>query len=543
MLSLSLGASVAVALGVYAIYTISKLLYDELTSPLRKLPGPKSDHWMLGNRQQMFKNFDGQEGRWTKEYGRNIRINGFFGFSNLYTTDTKAIQHVLSHSYIYQKPAQGRYSLGRIVGPGVLVVEEDEHKKQRRIMNPAFGPTHLRALTSLFVEKSKQLRDIWTAKATQSGGSVKLNVIPEFSTAALDIIGKAGFNYDFKSLGSAPSHGRGNVRDELHEAFTKVSAVGDMAKTLLGFLRMTFPLLRPILPKTKIDYTIDTAQGTMRRIGMGLLEESKRQAMAGAESHTARDLLSLLVRANMDKDIPESQRMSDDDVLAQVPTFLVAGHETTSTAASWTIYELAKNPELQSRLREDLLSLDNDTPSMDDLNSLPYLDCVVRETLRANAPVPITFRTAMRDDIIPLGTPYTDRNGLVHDTLEIRKGQWIVIPILSVNRDPDIWGADSLEYIPERWQRTPSISTNIPGVWSQMLSFLGGPRACIGFRFSIIELKALLFTLVRTLEFELAVPAGDVGRTITPIVQLPIVRSDVDAGSQLPVLIKPFVPA
>ncbi|KAK7022202.1 cytochrome P450 [Favolaschia claudopus] len=508
MLSFSLGASVAVALGVYAIYTIFKLFYDEVTSPLSKLPGPKSDHWLLGNRQQMFKNFDGQEGRWTKEYGRNLRINGFFGFSHFYTTDTKAIQHILSHSYIYQKPAQARYSIGRIVGPGVLVVEEDEHKKQ----NPAFGPTHLRALTPLFVEKSKHLRDIWAAKATQSGGTAKLNVIPEFSTATLDIIGQAGFNYDFKSLGNAGSR----ERDELHDAFTKVSAIGDPEKTLLGFLRMTFPSTTPSTLR----------RATMRRIGMGLLEESKRQAVAGVESRTARDLLSLLVRANMDKDIPESQRMSDDDVLAQVPTFLVAGHETT--AASWTVYELAKNPKIQTCLREELLSLDNDTPSMDDLNSLPYLDCVVRETLRGNAPVPTAY------DIIPLGTPYTDRNGIVHDTLEIRKGQWIVMPILAINRDPGHLG-------PERWQRTPSISTHIPGVWSQMLTFLGGPRACIGFRFSIIELKALLFTLVRSLEFELAVPAGDIGRTITPIVQLPSVRSDADAGSQLPVLVKPFV--
>ncbi|KAK6981160.1 cytochrome P450 [Favolaschia claudopus] len=540
MLSLSLGTSVAAALGIYVIYALYKLFYDEFTSPLSKLPGPKNDHWLSGNRTQLLSNVDGCEGLWTKEYGRNVRVNGPFGFSNLYTTDTRAIQHILSNSYLYQKTPSGRYKLGRIVGPGVLVVEEDEHKKQRRIMNPAFGPTHLRALTELFVEKSQQLRDIWTTKAFQRGGVAKINVVPEFSTAALDIIGKADFNYDFQSLGTADSTSD-NLRDELHEAFATVSAGGDMEKTLLGFLRSQFPLLRPLLPKSKIDRTIDAAQATMRRIGLGLLEESKRQVALGADHGASRDLLSLLVRANMDKNLPESQRLSDDDVLAQVPTFLVAGHETTSTAASWTVFELAKNKAIQTRLRNELLSLDTDSPSMDELNSLRYLDCVVRETLRANSPVPIILRIAMRDDVIPLGTPYTDRDGVVHDKLEIRKGQWIIMPILAVNRDPEIWGADALKYIPERWERTPSISTSIPGVWSQLLTFIGGPRACIGFRFSILELKALLFTLVRGLEFELAVPAEDIGRIVTPIVQVPFVRSDAEAGGQLPVLIKPFV--
>ncbi|KAK6984822.1 cytochrome P450 [Favolaschia claudopus] len=537
---LSPAASVAAALAAYAIYSVLRLFYNEWTSPLRKMPGPKSHHWLQGDRMEFMSNLDSKENLWRQEFGPSFRLNSFFGFSQLQTSDPKALQHVLSNHYLYQRSPAGRYVLGRIVGPGVLVVEEDEHKKQRKIMNPAFGPTHLRALTEIFVEKSKQLRDNWLSKASQNGGTVKLNVIPEYSTAALDIIGKAGFNYDFNSLNAHSDSGVG-VRDELHEAFVKVSAAGDLQKNILGLLQISVPFLRPFLPKTAIDKTIEHAQATMRRIGLGLLEDSKKQIASGGESRVSRDLLSLLVRANMDKDVPEGQRLSDDDVLAQVPTFLVAGHETTSTAASWTTYELAKNPELQTRLREELLAVDTDTPSMDDLNALTYLDCVVRETMRAHAPVPVTARIAMADDVIPLAKPYTDRDGVVQDTIHIRKGQSVIMPILAVNRDPEIWGPDALEFIPERWQRTPAISTSVPGVWSQMLTFIGGPRACIGFRFSIIELKALLFTLVRSCEFELAVPAEEVGRIGTAIVQLPMVRSEREKGSQMPVFVRPYV--
>ncbi|KAJ6553292.1 cytochrome P450 [Mycena capillaripes] len=534
-----LAASIAATLGVYALYALLKALYQEFTSPLRNVPGPKSGHWFLGNRLQIFKNVeDDQEGVWTAQYGRTVRMSGFFGFSQLFTTDTKAIQHILSNSHVYQKPAMGRYFLGRVVGPGVLVVEGDVHRQQRKIMNPAFGPAQVRALTGIFVEKSRQLRDIWADRAAQSGGVARVNVIPEFSTATLDIIGQAGFNYQFQSLG-ADSQNRG--RDELHEAFATISAAGDKPG-LLDALKGHVPILRWILPRRKIDKVVDKAQAVMRRIGQRLLSESKQKIADGssADSIASRDLLSLLVRANTAKDIPEAQRLSDEDVLAQVPTFLVAGHETTSTAATWALFALAKNKEIQTRLRKEVLAVDNENPSMEELNALPYLDCVVRETLRAHAPVVGSFRAAVRDDVIPLDTPYTDRTGTVHETLRLTKGQVVMLPILALNRDPAIWGPDAHEFIPERWERSPSISTSIPGLWSHMLTFLGGPRACIGYRFSLVELKALLFTLVRGLEFELAVSADDIGRLPTTIVQQPFVRSDRAAGAQMPLLIKPF---
>ena len=73
---------------------------------------------------------------------------------------------------------------------------------------------------------------------------------------------------------------------------------------------------------------------------------------------------------------------------------------------------------MQRKLREELLALDTDTPDMDELNALPYLDMVVRETMRVHAPVTNTIRTAMRDDVIPLGTPFVDTRGEQHDGIK-----------------------------------------------------------------------------------------------------------------------------
>ncbi|KAJ7100379.1 cytochrome P450 [Mycena epipterygia] len=522
---LSPAGSIAAIVGVYALYALLNVLYREFTSPLRNVPGPKSDHWFVGNRRRLLQTFDGQEGLWTAQYGRTVRLNTWFGFGLLYTTDTKALQHILANSYFYQKSALARYLGGRLIGPGVLVVEEDVHKKQ----NPAFGPAQVRGLTEIFVEKSIQLRDLWAAKAVEGGGVTRVNVLPEFSTATMDIIGKAGFGYDFNALGADSK----SPRDELHEAFATISAAGERIG-LMDILKAQLPLLRGVL-------IIDGAQATMWRIGQRLFHDSRQKIEegSGADNAASRDLLSLLVRANMSKDISEAQQLSEEDVVAQVPTFLVAGHETT--AATWALFALAENAESQTRLRTELLTVDSDNPSMDELNALPYLDCVVRETLRADPPVPAVFRIATRDDIIPLHTPYKDRNGILHETLRITKGQSVVVPILAVNRDPTIWGPDAHQFVPERWERTPAISTSIPGIWGQMLTFFGGPRACIGYRMSIVELKALLFTLIRGLEFELAVPAADIGRLPSTIIQQPFVRNDHAAGSQMPLLIKPFI--
>lgn len=130
----------------------------------------------------------------------------------------------------------------------------------------------------------------------------------------------------------------------------------------------------------------------------------------------------------------------------EVPTFLVAGHETTSAATTWALYALTQNPSAQLRLREELLKVTTDTPSMDELNALPYLEWIVRETLRVHAPVPNTLRVASRDTEIPLDNAFVNAQGQLQDRIRIGKGQPIFIPVLPINRSKDIWGEDAAEF-------------------------------------------------------------------------------------------------
>ena len=162
--------------------------------------------------------------------------------------------------------------------------------------------------------------------------------------------------------------------------------------------------------------------------------------------------------------------------------FLVVGHESTRygtiffeifwdltrfniVSATWALYALMKAPEIQIKLREELLSVDMETPSMDELMALFYLDATMREILRVDSAVPGSVRIAMKDDMLPVEKPYTDKNGVVHESIRytsdslvvnpmyilslsrsINKGDQIFIPILAINQSWELWGLDAHEF-------------------------------------------------------------------------------------------------
>jgi len=276
----------------------------------------------------------------------------------------------------------------------------------------------------------------------------------------------------------------------------------------------------------------------MDRIGSRLLKETKASLAddKGSKSSRRKDVLSILAQANTIE--TETLQMSDEEVMAQIPTFIIAGHETTSITMSWALFALTQNKDAQTKLREEVSNLSTENPSMDDLNGFPYLDAVVRETLRLYPPVSGVLREAVKDDYIPLSKPFTDTKGIVHNEIRIKKGQGITVPVALIQRDKSIWGEDATEFKPERWAKIPDAATSIHGVWANLFTFIGGPRSCIGFRFSLVETKALLFTLIRAFEFDLAVPAKDLGSKPNDILR-PVLLTDPNNSNQMPLIVRP----
>ncbi|KAJ7184935.1 cytochrome P450 [Mycena filopes] len=398
---------------------------------------------------------------------------------------------------------------------------------QRKIMSPAFGPSQVRGLTQLFIDKSVQLSEFWANQLPETNEWASIDVMAGLKAMTLDVIGLAGFNYHFNALDTTQS------ATDLDTAFQKLFKTTEIS--IWPMLRARFPIARLFVPKGKAT---TGARAVMDRIGLQLLHDTKAEILSGEkESSDRRDLLSLLIRSNMSEEVAESQRLSDAVVIAQLPTFFVAGHETTSTATTWALFALAQHPAVQTTLRAELLSMGTDAPSLDALNSLSYLEKVVREVMRVHSPVGFTSRMAMKDDVLPLGTPYTDRRGVRRNSVLMEKGQGIYVPIAALNRDPRIWGADAAEFKPDRWDAIPDAASAIPGVWAHLFSFLGGPHNCIGWRFSLAEMKSLLYILIRTFEFELALPVEKI-TTARAAVQRPVVVGEEHKGPQMPLRVR-----
>jgi cytochrome P450 len=162
-----------------------------------------------------------------------------------------------------------------------------------------------------------------------------------------------------------------------------------------------------------------------------------------------------------------------------------------------TLYELALQPDLQARVRAELLEAsdgDDGAFEFDTLmsaNRLPLFDALCREGMRLKAPIPDVARCAAHDSTIPLAFPLPDGSTQVH----VRKGTFITIPLrdgLSVN--PDIWGSDACAFRPERWLE-PGTDARHELIRAQgnVYTFGDGARMCLGRQFAVAEYKVCIY--------------------------------------------------
>ncbi|KIJ16578.1 hypothetical protein PAXINDRAFT_11029, partial [Paxillus involutus ATCC 200175] len=309
---ISVGELLLSALASAAAFGLCTFFYHKLTCPLRHLPGPKSTSLVYGNldiRREDNLNSIAQE-LWVKEYGKTLKLKGLFDKNRLLTVDTCAINHILTHTNDYRKPFLLRRGLAQILGEGEFSL------LKRRITNPAFGPAQIRGLTDIFVVKAIRLRDLWSseiANAPMNTNGARLEMMSWLSRMTLDVI---GFNYDIDALGVTEKP------NEMNVAFATVLSALEKVNIFFA-LQAWFPPLR-LIPNDRAR-KVRAAQRTMERIGKGLLTKAKAAVLSGATEKRGieksiaqgRDLLTLLVKANMATDIPENQRLSDNDVLAR----------------------------------------------------------------------------------------------------------------------------------------------------------------------------------------------------------------------------------
>jgi len=283
----------------------------------------------------------------------------------------------------------------------------------------------------------------------------------------------------------------------------------------------------------------------MHEFSVKVYEDKKRALEEGDEAvmrqlGQGKDILSILMKDNIDAGAED--KLDDTEIIAQISTFIFAAMDTTSNAMSRILQLLTLRPDVQDKMRQEISQARRERQgedlSYDELVALPYLDAVCRETMRLYPPVAHIFRRAMEDSVVPLSKPVRGLDGREITEVILPKGTMVDISIINSNRNTDFWGPDAMEWKPERWLSSlPDSVTNakIPGVYSHLMTFIGGSRSCIGFKFSQLEMKVIISMLVEKFKFSPA-PGKDIFWQMS-VISSPVVVGG-DGHPKLPLLVE-----
>ncbi len=327
----------------------------------------------------------------------------------------------------------------------VLLMNGDEHKRERKLLMPPFHGDRMRAYGEVMIEATR-------AAFSEIDVGDELNALERTTRLSLEAIVRAVFGF--------------SRRDEIKAAQDAVRAMLGAAKPILLFS-----------PKTQIaPFGLGpwaTFQKRSRALDELLYEQIRRTR---EDSEGREDILAMLVRARYE----DGGGMADSEIRDELRTLLIAGHETTAVSLAWTLYALHRDPEILARARAEVDALGDD-PGPQALSRLPYVGAVIDETLRRYPIVDVVFRKLLRP---------TSFAGY-----DLPAGVTLCPAIVLVHRDPSIY-PDPLRFDPERFLgKKPRPHEYLP--------FGGGNRRCIGAAFSLYESRIAVATLLREFEFEL----------------------------------------
>ncbi|KAF2229386.1 cytochrome P450 [Viridothelium virens] len=454
-------------------------IYPFFQSPLRHIPTvPSIPLW--GHLFQIINSEVGVPQRnWHRKYGPVVRYFFPLGGERLSIADDDAIKEItVRDCYGYAKPVRVQKWMASVLGRGVLLVDGNEHMKQRKALAPAFSISSIRALAPVFWRKGLLMTTLLGRKhfAHHAQTIASIEMLDWMNRATLDVICEAGFGYELSSLEHPTT--------ALRQAYASVFAFDFWSRLTQGLLQQS-QIFR-IIP-SQMNRSMASASRVIRSTTDEIVTNKLH-----ADNKEARDIISLVVHANKNIDDEGESYLSFENIRDQVMTFLGAGHDTTAAAVVWTLHLLSKNQHIQDRLRQEIQkALPSVVDSLEahtllpqiDVDQLPYLSNVCRESLRYIPPIPLTIREALHDTTLA--------------NHPIPKGTKLYIMANAINRLPEYWGPDADTFDPDRWDKLPSTHAT-----NSFMTFLHGPRSCIGRKFAEMEMKVFLCCLLSTYKFE-----------------------------------------
>lgn len=488
---------------------------------------------------------------------------GFFGDEQLYISDPRALQSIIVKDQDSFEETTTFIETNKVIfGEGLVATVGDHHKRQRKIVSPAFSVPQLRKLVPKLYDVAHRLSDA-VGKEIE-GSSEVLDMAQWMSRVALESVGQAVLGYSFDPLNSPSNNPYTKAIRELIPALFRVSLIRQFAPFISRIgspaFRRKLVDITPNATVQKIKMMSDVMYDTAKDILRDKKDTFSRSKDAHEQTHDPKDIISILLGQN--KGSTAEEQLSDEELIGQMTVLIFGAQDTTSSALSRILFMLATHPIVQdnvrheiqqARSRESNTRLNDDNICYDQLLSLPWLDAVIKETLRLYPPVPFVRRTATETCNVPLSTPIKPSNptqGQPRTALTIPKGTTLFVSIAAPNRSPSIWGPDALEWRPERWLSVQSPGSGhrdemmrLPGIYSGMLTFLGGGRSCIGYKFAQIEMKVILATLLSRFSFSTTSDqiVWNLSQIISPSVQKTDINGCLFELQGMPLLVKHVV--
>jgi steroid delta-isomerase-like uncharacterized protein len=399
--------------------------------PGRRPPGPSEEVSLADIRSDPLSFLRGLVG----DYGDFVRYV-CSGRETILLNRPEALRHVLHdrESNYSKLRTPDLLLLKPMLGDGLLTTVGPMWKQDRQWLQPVFTPRRMELAADLMVQVVDEMLERWR---TRPDAEAPVDIVREMSRLTLEIAARALFSTDFASH----SESFGEAMDVLNESMGHAQPdnpdVQQQFRAALSVIRRT--ILQAILSRRFYDPGND-------------------------------DLLASLLRSQRE------HGDSDQHVLDQAVTILLAGHETTAKALSWAIALLDRNPAALARLLKELSNhLDKRRPTAEDLRSLRYTRAVIDEALRLYPPIWMLTRTALEDDQIA--------------GYAIPAGALVAISPYLIHRHPNLWELPD-QFLPDRF-----LADEGPTQAYRYLPFGHGPRHCIGKFFAMLEMPLVLATV------------------------------------------------
>ncbi|HEV7824157.1 MAG TPA: cytochrome P450 [Mycobacteriales bacterium] len=345
-----------------------------------------------------------------------------------------------------------------LFGDGLLTSQDVRWQRQKRFLQPLFTAQRVAGYVEGMTEVVESLTAQWHVRGTEA-----IDLDDEMTRLTLRIVCRVLFGAD--------------VDDAVPVVQRAFGPLGEAVRR-----RATAPVRLPLRWPTRTNRPGIRAQRDLYEVCDGII--ARRRAAPDAQQ----DLIGLLLNSRVD-----GVALTDTEIRDQVLIFLLAGHETTSTALTYTLHLLGRHGDVQQRVREEVDAIIGDRePTAHDAAALSYTTMVLKEAMRLYPSVPLVSRRAAADDEVC--------------GYRVPAGSDVILAPWVIHRHPAFWD-DPARFDPTRF--TPAREkARHRYAW---FPFGGGPRGCIGQHFSMLEAAVILAVLVR--DFDFTSPAGELSYT------------------------------